>query len=146
VRVTLRHGTKPLEDHDQRFFFQLNSCGYSPYVTSSLTGGWICLLRIRLAFRQVYISYLRACYWNSSFCSIYKSCVSTGFAKEIMSSLRILCYNGSLVTWTIVNLTTATAGYNISAQTTQKTQFFCCCVHAYYGRYLAMVVVYRVTA
>jgi hypothetical protein len=29
---------------------------------------------------------------------VYKSCVSTGFAKQIMSILRILCYNGSLVT------------------------------------------------
>jgi hypothetical protein len=44
---------------------------------------------------------------KSSFCTVYKSSVSTGFAKQIMSILRILCYNGSLVTWTVVSLTIA---------------------------------------
>jgi hypothetical protein len=39
-------------------------------------------------------------------CTIYKSSVRTGFAK-IMSILRILCYNGSLVTWTVVSCTTS---------------------------------------
>jgi hypothetical protein len=41
------------------------------------------------------------------FCTTYKSSVSTGFAEQIMLTLRILCYNGSLVTWTVVSLTTA---------------------------------------
>jgi hypothetical protein len=36
-----------------------------------------------------------------------KSFLSTGFAKHIMAILRILHYNGSLVTWTVVSLTTA---------------------------------------
>jgi hypothetical protein len=31
-----------------RFFFQLNSCGHSPYVTSSLTRGWVCRLQLLL--------------------------------------------------------------------------------------------------
>jgi hypothetical protein len=62
VKVTLRlavyrqsvHlGVKPLETHDQTFF-QLNSCGNSSYVTSSLTRRWACLLWICLAFCQVY--------------------------------------------------------------------------------------------
>jgi hypothetical protein len=57
VRATLRlavYGqsvhldTKPLETHDQYFSFQLNTCGYSPYVTSSLTRGWICRLQLLL--------------------------------------------------------------------------------------------------
>jgi hypothetical protein len=39
--------------------------------------------------------------------TIYKSSVSTGFAKQIMSILRILCFNGSLVIWTVVSLTAA---------------------------------------
>jgi hypothetical protein len=52
VRVTLRLavysqsrrlGVKPLETHDQ-YFYQLNPCGHSPYVTSSLTRRWVCLL------------------------------------------------------------------------------------------------------
>jgi hypothetical protein len=58
VRVTLRlavyrqsvHlGHKPLEDHDQHFFFQLNTCSHSPYITSSLTRGWVCHLQLLLA-------------------------------------------------------------------------------------------------
>jgi hypothetical protein len=46
-------------------------------------------------------------YWNSSSFTIYKSSLSTGFAKQIMLILRILCYNGNLNTWTVVSLTTA---------------------------------------
>jgi hypothetical protein len=38
---------------------------------------------------------------------MYKSSVSPGFAKQIMFILLILCYNGSLVTWTVVNFTAA---------------------------------------
>jgi hypothetical protein len=48
VRVTLRLvvyrqsvclGDKPLETHDQQFYFKLNPCGYGAYVTSSLMRG-----------------------------------------------------------------------------------------------------------
>jgi hypothetical protein len=42
-RQTILPGVKTLETHDQRFLFQLNSCGNSPYVTSSLTRRWVCL-------------------------------------------------------------------------------------------------------
>jgi hypothetical protein len=42
-----------------------------------------------------------------SFCTTHKFSVSTGFTEQIMPILRILCYNGSLVTWTVVGLTTA---------------------------------------
>jgi hypothetical protein len=67
VEVTLRLtvyrqsvclGVEPLETHDQIFFPQLNPCDISPYVTSSLTRKWVCLLLICLAFRQVYISHI----------------------------------------------------------------------------------------
>jgi hypothetical protein len=37
---------------------------------------------------------------------MYKSSVSKGFAKQIMPILSILCYNGSLVTLTVISLTT----------------------------------------
>jgi hypothetical protein len=40
-----------------RDFFQLNPCGHSPYVTP-LTRRWVCPLRIRLTFRQVYVSHI----------------------------------------------------------------------------------------
>jgi hypothetical protein len=73
VKVTLRlavyHqslclGVKPLR-LTTRVFSQLNPCDISPYVTSSLTRRWVCLLWICLAFRQVYISHTHtACYWK----------------------------------------------------------------------------------
>jgi hypothetical protein len=76
VRVTLRQavyrqwvhlGIRPVETHDQRiFFFQLNSCGNSPYVTSCLTRRWVCLLWMCLAFRQVYTSHM---FWDSGYSS-----------------------------------------------------------------------------
>jgi hypothetical protein len=55
-RQTVRLGVRPLQDHDQRFLFPTELCGNSPYVTSSLTRRWVCLLWICLTFRQVYIS------------------------------------------------------------------------------------------
>jgi hypothetical protein len=44
----------------------------------------------------------------SSFYTTHNSSVSTGFTEKIMSILRILCYNKSLATWTVVSLTTNT--------------------------------------
>jgi hypothetical protein len=46
-----------------------------------------------------------ACY--RKFFLLHYTQVNTGFTEQIMSMLRILCYNGSLVTWTVVSLTTA---------------------------------------
>jgi hypothetical protein len=89
-----------------RNFFQLNPCSHSLYVTSSLTIRWVCLWWIWLSFRQVYISHIYHVIENSSFCTIYKPPVSTGFVKQIMPTLHILCYNGSLVPWSAVSLTT----------------------------------------
>jgi hypothetical protein len=40
--------TSPLRPTTRKFIFQLNTCGYSTYVTSSLTKGWICLLQLLL--------------------------------------------------------------------------------------------------
>jgi hypothetical protein len=36
-------------------FCQLNTCFYSPYVTSSLTRGWVCCLQLLLAFASAVI-------------------------------------------------------------------------------------------
>jgi hypothetical protein len=55
-RQSVHFGVRALETHDQRFL-QLNSCGSSPWVTSSPTRRCVCLLRICLAFLQVYISH-----------------------------------------------------------------------------------------
>jgi hypothetical protein len=68
---------------------------------------WVCLLWICLTFHQVYISHILHVMKNSCFCTTHKSSVSTGFAEQIMPILHTLRYNGSLVTWTVVSLTTA---------------------------------------
>jgi hypothetical protein len=52
-RQSVRLGAHPFEDHDQRFLsLQVNPCSRSPYITSSLTRGWVCLC-------QVYVSHIR---------------------------------------------------------------------------------------
>jgi hypothetical protein len=40
--------TNPLRLTTSNFIFQLNTCGYSPYVTSSLTREWVCHLQLLL--------------------------------------------------------------------------------------------------
>jgi hypothetical protein len=40
--------TSPLRPTTRIFIFQLIACGYSPYVTSSLTKGWGCRLQLLL--------------------------------------------------------------------------------------------------
>jgi hypothetical protein len=47
-------GAKLLEIHD-RYLFQLNTCDYSPYVTSSLTIGWVCRLQLLMALARAVI-------------------------------------------------------------------------------------------
>jgi hypothetical protein len=42
----------PWDSRPEISFLQLNHCGNCPYVTSSLTRRWVCLLWIYLAFRQ----------------------------------------------------------------------------------------------
>jgi hypothetical protein len=46
-RQSFRLVAKPLETHDQ-YIFQLNTCGFSPYITSCMTRGWICRLQLVL--------------------------------------------------------------------------------------------------
>jgi hypothetical protein len=44
-RQSVRLGAKLVEANEQIFFFlQLNPCGHSPYVSSSLTRGWAFLI------------------------------------------------------------------------------------------------------
>jgi hypothetical protein len=54
-RQSVRLGAKPFENQDQYFLFQLNTCGYSPYVTSSLTRGWARRLKLLLAIASAVI-------------------------------------------------------------------------------------------
>jgi hypothetical protein len=41
--------TGPLRPTTNNFIFQLNTRGYSPYVTSSLTKGWVCSLQLLMS-------------------------------------------------------------------------------------------------
>jgi hypothetical protein len=108
---------KPFETHDERlFFFQRNPCGHRPYVTSSFTRRCVRLLWIILAFRQVYVPHIHHVTEKCSFCTTHKSSVNTVFAKQIIPTLRILCYNGSLVSWTVVSLTTAKFKFRIFSE------------------------------
>jgi hypothetical protein len=45
---------EPLETHGQNLF-QLNTCGHSPYITSSLMRGWVCRLQLLLALASAFI-------------------------------------------------------------------------------------------
>jgi hypothetical protein len=69
--------SSPLRPTTRDIFYQLNSSGNSPYVTSSLTRWRVCLLWICLAFRQVYISHIYSMLLKMySFCTTHKSSVS----------------------------------------------------------------------
>jgi hypothetical protein len=47
--------TSSLSLPTSNFIFQLNTCGYSPYVTSSLTRGWACRLQLLLVLARAVI-------------------------------------------------------------------------------------------
>jgi hypothetical protein len=47
--------TSPLRLTTSNCIFRLNTYGYSPYVTSSLTRGWICRLQLLLVFASAVI-------------------------------------------------------------------------------------------
>jgi hypothetical protein len=47
--------TSPLRLTTSNFIFQLNTSGYSPYVTSSLTKRWVCRLQLLLALDSAVI-------------------------------------------------------------------------------------------
>jgi hypothetical protein len=64
VPPTVRPGAEPLETHGQNLFSQLNICGHSPYITSSLTREWVCHLQLLLVPRQRIHSRVRVS-WDS---------------------------------------------------------------------------------
>jgi hypothetical protein len=47
--------TSPLRPKSRIFIFQLNTCGYSPYATSTLTRGWVCRLQLLLVLASAVI-------------------------------------------------------------------------------------------
>jgi hypothetical protein len=47
--------TSPLRLTTSNFIFQLNTCDYSPYVSSSLIRGWVCRLQLQLVLASAVI-------------------------------------------------------------------------------------------
>jgi hypothetical protein len=71
-----------------------------PNLTSSLTRGWICLLWIGFAFfKCMYRTY--SMLLKILHCALHASPLSIQ-ALQSRICLSCLCYNGSLVTWTVV--------------------------------------------
>jgi hypothetical protein len=55
-RQSVRLGAEPVETHAQNLFFsQMNTCGDSPYITSSPTREWVCHLQLLLALASTFI-------------------------------------------------------------------------------------------
>jgi hypothetical protein len=54
-RQSVRLGAEPLDTHGHIFFSQMNTCSHSPYITSSLTKGWIYHLQLLLALASAFI-------------------------------------------------------------------------------------------
>jgi hypothetical protein len=54
-RQSLRLGDNPLRLTTSNFIIQLNTCGYSPCVTPSLTKGWVCRLQLLLVLASAVI-------------------------------------------------------------------------------------------
>jgi hypothetical protein len=82
VRVTLRmpvnrqsvqNDAETFETHCQNFFSQLNSCGHSPYITSSLTRGWVCHLHLLLAIPSAFHFWVRVPWDSPSYFSVSDS-------------------------------------------------------------------------
>jgi hypothetical protein len=64
-RPSFRLGDKPLRLTISNFSFQLNSRGYSPYVISSLTRGWVCRLELLLVLASAVILRSDTPAWDS---------------------------------------------------------------------------------
>jgi hypothetical protein len=113
-------------------------------VCNTLFDEWMGLSSInRLRLCHVYLSHIQHVIENSSFCTIYKSSVSTSFVKHIMFSLFILCRNRSLVSWKVASLTAAKfilliycmSGFALSCVVNMFILIilcdFCFCLHNY---------------
>jgi hypothetical protein len=91
-RQSVRLSVKRLETHDQRsfFLFELNNCGNTPYITSSLTRRWGYLLWICLAFvKCTYRKY--SVLLNILACALYASALSVQ-ALQSRSCLSYMSY------------------------------------------------------
>jgi hypothetical protein len=86
------------------------------FVTEPLRSQCLCTLNVlsdekmdvslmkRLRLSEAYVSHIQHVTEDYSLYTIYRSSVSPGLVKKIMSILYILRYNDCLVTWTVVSL------------------------------------------
>jgi hypothetical protein len=99
-RQSVRHGAEALETHSQNLFSQMNTCGDTPYITSSLTRGWVCHLQLLLVlashsfsdpspvglttifyWRRFEISLLVASYDSRGHCGGIRTRLHTGYCS-----------------------------------------------------------------
>jgi hypothetical protein len=52
---SVRLGTEPHETHGQKYFPQVNTCGHSPYITSSLTRRLVCHLQLLMTLASAFV-------------------------------------------------------------------------------------------
>jgi hypothetical protein len=86
-----------------RDVFTTGPCGNSPYVEDGLVSYEYTWPFVKCTYStcSMLLKILAVALYTS------QSSISSCFAKQIIPILRILCYNGSLATWTVVSLTTA---------------------------------------
>jgi hypothetical protein len=87
------------------FFFQLNPCSHSPYITSSNKKMALSFTNMLGLSSSTCIAHI-ACYWKFFLLNYIQVLCLYRLCKANHAYL-ILCYNSSLVTWTVVSLTTA---------------------------------------
>jgi hypothetical protein len=89
--------TSSLRLTTSNFIFQLNTCGYSPYVTFSLTRGLVCRLQLLLVLASAVIlrSETRGSYYHILLSQIRDSPnleLSFQFRSEFRVTLRLAVY------------------------------------------------------
>jgi hypothetical protein len=104
-RQSFRLGDKPLETHDQHFFNWTLVVIVLGNNLSDERIGLSLMNRLRLS-SSVRIAHI-ACYWKNLAFALHTNPLSAQALQSRSCLSYILCYNGSLVTRTVVSLTTA---------------------------------------
>jgi hypothetical protein len=96
------------------FFFNLNPCDHSPYVTLSDEKMRLSVMNMLGLSSSVLIAYI-TCYWKFFFLHYIQVLCQYRLYKAVHACLTYLILYSSIVSWTVVSLTTA------SARTQQRT-------------------------
>jgi hypothetical protein len=140
-RKSVRLGGKLLETHDHEFF-QLNTCGRSPYITSSLTRGWVYPLQLLLVLASAVIlrSVSRGIYDHILRSPIWDLPNMEGQVPVFMSSRNRVAqlYPQALGYWPTTVL--PNTSYNHFARTPRKTPSYIAQNACLLVRYLAIDV------